>query len=296
MRLTLYVIANLCRSVHLSRFLQWCCPAVFCFLLILAPSFGKAIQSNTLRISTQEEIAQDIASVPCKNNERLNAAKALFVKMGVQADISVEKADGIENLVIRKTGKSRETIVIGAHYDKVPYGCGAIDNWSGIVALAHIYRSFKDMTPEKSLILVAFGKEEQGLLGSKAMVKTIRKEEVEQYCAMVNIDSLGMGAPQTPENMSSKLLVNRVAELAKRMKIPFSKVTLNGADADSSSFIGKKIPAVTISALGNGWEKILHSSKDQVSGVNQLSVYVGYRLALALVAELCDLPCSASRK
>ncbi len=94
------------------------------------------------------------------------------------------------------------------------------------------------------------------------MVKTIKKEEVEQYCAMVNIDSLGMAAPQTPENLSSKLLVNRVAELAGRMKIPFSKVTINGADADSNSFIGKKIPAVTISALGDGWEKILHSSKD----------------------------------
>ena len=79
------------------------------------------------------------------------------------------------------------------------------------------------------------------------------------------------------------------------MKIPFSTVTING-DADSSSFISKKIPAITISAVGNGWEKILHSNKDQLLGVTQLSVYAGYRLALALVAELCDLPCSASRK
>lgn len=63
------------------------------------------------------------------------------------------------------------------------------------MALAHIYKSFKDVTPEKTLIFVAFGKEEKGLLGSKAMVKTIKKEEIEQYCAMVNIDSLGMAAP-----------------------------------------------------------------------------------------------------
>jgi len=86
-----------------------------------------------------------------------------------------------------------------------------------------------------------------------------------------------------------------VAELAKQMKIPFNKVTINGG-ADSSSFIAKKIPAITISAVGNGWEKILHSSKDRLSSVNQVSVYVGYRLALALVADLCDLPCSVSRK
>ena len=277
------------------RFLHWCSAAALCFLLTLAPSFGKATQSNPPTISTAEEIAQDIGSVPCKDNERLIAAKALFVRLGAQTDISVEKLDGIENLVIRKTGKSQETIVVGAHYDKVPDGCGAIDNWSGIVALAHIYKGFKDITPEKTLIFVAFGKEEKGLLGSKAMVRTIKKEEIEHYCAMVNIDSLGMAAPQAPENLSSKLLVNRVAELAKQMKIPFSKVSING-DADSSSFIGKKIPAITISALGNGWENILHSSKDQLSVVNKVSVYVGYRLALALVADLCTLPCSVSRK
>ena len=277
------------------RFLHWCSAAALCFLLTLAPSFGKATQSNPPTISTPEEIAQDIGSVPCKDNERLIAAKALFVRLGAQTDISVEKLDGIENLVIRKTGRSQETIIVGAHYDKVPDGCGAIDNWSGIVALAHIYKGFKDITPEKTLIFVAFGKEEKGLLGSKAMVKTIKKEEIEQYCAMVNIDSLGMAAPQAPENLSSKLLVNRVAELAKQMKIPFSKVSING-DADSSSFIGKKIPAITISALGDGWEKILHSSKDQLSVVNKVSVYVGYRLALALVADLCDLPCSVGRK
>jgi len=46
----------------------------------------------------------------------------LFVRFGAQTDISVEKLDGIDNLVLRKKGKSQETIVIGAHYDKVPDG------------------------------------------------------------------------------------------------------------------------------------------------------------------------------
>ncbi len=280
----------------MSRFLWWWTAVLFLTSLLsgLAPSYERTTQSNAPKISTLEEIAQDIASAPCKDNERLNAARALFVKMGALVDMSIEKQDGIENLVIRKPGKSQERIVIGAHYDKVPDGCGAIDNWSGVVALAHIYKSLKDVTIEKTLIFVAFGKEEKGLLGSKALVKTIKKEELEQYCAMVNIDSLGMAAPQAPENLSSKVLMNLAAEIAQRMKIPFSKVTING-DADSSSFIAKKIPAITISALGNGWEHILHSSKDQVSSVNQFSAYAGYRLALALVAELCDLPCNTGR-
>lgn len=272
-----------------------------CLLLTLASAaisnanqIGESVKPV---ISTQEETAQDIALVPCKDKERLTATKALFVKLGARADeVSIEKQDGVENLVLRKTGKSQGTIVIGAHYDKVADGCGAIDNWSGIVALAHIFRSLKDTPLEKSLIFVAFGKEEIGLLGSKAMVRAIKKEEVQQYCAMVNIDSLGMAAPQVPVNLSSSSLVSRLVDIAQRMKVPFNKVSIDGSAADSISFIGKKIPAITISAVGDGWEKVLHTDKDRLTSMNQTSVYLGYRLALALVVELSELPCEVSRK
>jgi Iap family predicted aminopeptidase len=256
-----------------------------------------ASQNYKVVFSTQEQLAEDIALAPCKDSERLNAAKALFMKMGAhEEELMVEKLDGVENLVLRKKGKSSATIVIGAHYDKVFAGCGAIDNWTGIVTLAHIFKGFKDIPVEKNLVFVAFGKEEQGLLGSKAMVKTISKEEVNNYCAMVNIDSLGMTALEIMENTSSGPLIKRAVDVAKRIKAPLTPVTINGADADSSSFLSKKIPAITISAVSSEWRQILHSDNDQVSRVNSLSVYVGYRLALALVGELHNLPCDANRK
>jgi len=248
-----------------------------------------------VRVSSQEETTQDVALAPCKDNERMEVVKALFIKMGAPTEnLRVEKRDGVENVVIRTQGRLPGTIIIGAHYDKVSDGCGAIDNWTGIVALAHIYRSLKDVPLQKSIIFVAFGKEEKGLLGSKAMVRGIPKEEVGQYCAMVNIDSLGMAAPQALENLSSKVLIDRVLEIAQRMKIPFNKVTLN-AEADSMPFKDKRIPAITISAVGNGWEGVLHSKNDQVTKVNGTSVYLGYRLVLELVSELDRLPCEVSR-
>lgn len=264
--------------------------------LAFTSSFAMSAQKSKLIISTEEQIREDIFSSPCKDNERLIAAKALFMKVGAQEkDILIEKLDNTENLIIRKQAQSQETIIIGAHYDKVPDGCGAIDNWSGIVAVAHVYRSLKDVPLQKNLIFVAFGKEEKGLLGSKAMVKAIKKEKIDQYCAMINIDSLGMAAPQVPVNLSSKTLANRAVEVAQRMKIPFNKVTINGG-ADSVSFTEKKIPAMTISAVGNGWEQVLHTNKDQVANVNTTSVYLGYRLVLGLVTELSELPCDVSRK
>ena len=65
--------------------------------------------------------------------------------------------------------------MIGAHYDKTINGCGAIDNWTGIVALAHIYKSLKDAPLQKNVVLVAFGKEEQGYWAREGCSKRLQK-------------------------------------------------------------------------------------------------------------------------
>jgi len=108
---------------------------------------------------------------------------------------------------------------------------------------------------------------------------------------MINLESFGLAAPQVADNMSSKKLGALTADLAKEMKIPFGHATIKGADADSSSFIGKKIPALTLHGLTNDWPSILHSRNDQSSKVNPLSVYLGYRLVLALVVRLDSSSC-----
>jgi Zn-dependent M28 family amino/carboxypeptidase len=146
------------------------------------------------------------------------------------------------------------------------------------------------------MLFVAFGKEERGLLGSRAMVKSIPQEELAQYCAMINIDSLGLADPQVVVNISSKALVDRAVELAQRMKMPFSKANIPGGLSDSITFIDKKIPALTISGVANGYGEVLHTDNDQVAKVNPISLYLAYRLALALVADLNNIPCGTIRE
>jgi Iap family predicted aminopeptidase len=258
-----------------------------CLLFFSSVAFAQdADDASKVRISTLEEIRSEFDSVPCKNGDRLKTVITLFERMGARPEeIAVEKARGVENLVIRRAAVSDtpEKIVIGAHYDKVPDGCGAIDNWTGIVALAHIYRSVKDLPLKKNVIFVAFGKEEEGLVGSSGMTGGIKKEQAPEYCAMINIDSLGMGVPATLDNVSSKKLIDFTVALAKEMNVPFTQASINGASSDSASFISKKIPAVTIHALNPDWRKILHSSNDKAAKINYESVYVGYRVALALL-------------
>ena len=264
------------------------------FLLITAASLNA--QQPGVKISTVEELKAEFNAVPCKDDDRLNAVKALFEKLGAPAtEIVVEKFKGVENVSISKKGDTSEKIVIGAHYDKVSDGCGAVDNWTGIVTLAHLYATLKDIRLRKTVIFVAFGKEEKGLVGSHAMVEAIDKAQLAQYCAMVNIDSLGLSAPQVLDNASSKKLRDLAAGLAKEMDIPFSYASVAVADADSSSFIKRKIPALTIHGLNNDWASILHSRNDQLAKVNPISVYLGYRLALALVGRLDAASCAEFR-
>src|SRR5215831_15432908 len=200
--------------------------AVVCLLLFSSVAFAQdADGASKLRISTPEEIRSEFDSVPCKNGDRQKAVKALFEKMGAKPEeIAVEKIKGVENVVIRKAAAngSTEKIVIGAHYDKTSDGCGALDNWTGIVTVAHIYRAVKDLPLKKNIIFVAFGQEELGLRGSSAMAGAIKKEEVAEYCAMINIDSLGLGIPQVADNMSNKKLIDFTENLAKDMKAPFA--------------------------------------------------------------------------
>lgn len=263
-------------------------------LMLLQLTGPAAAQSAGSKVSGIEDIREDFEKVPCDNNERLAGVESLFERAGVSpSDVKLEKYKDVENLVVVKKGESSGMIVIGAHYDKVREGCGAVDNWTGLVALSHIYRTLRNIPLKKTLVFVAFGKEEKGLVGSHAMANAIGEDQVVEYCAMINIDSLGLGPPQVADNMSSKKLELLAEELAKEMGMPFAHASIRGADADSSSFVAKQIPAVTIHGLNNNWTKILHSQRDQMAKVDMASVYFGYRLAMSMILRLDASPCGA---
>jgi Iap family predicted aminopeptidase len=248
-------------------------------------------------LSKVEEFQAAFAAVPCKNEERLQAVKSLFLKMGApETDITIEKIKDVENIIIRKQGETDEKIVIGAHYDLAGDGsCGATDNWTGIVAIAHLYKSLKDVKLKKTLVFVGFGKEEEGLVGSKAMAKRLKKETIPQYCAMVNVDGISLTTPQSLTNVSSKKLTELAGELAKKIDVPFEPIYISNASSDSDSFKAKKIPAISIVGMSADWPKVYHTKNDQAARVNPNNVYLSYKLALSLVTTIDGNECGAYR-
>jgi len=268
--------------------------AFFLIFNFVAFSFG---QKETGKFSTEDDIKQDLKLNVCENKERLDAVKKLFKKMGASEDeIKIEKFKNVENLIVVKKGKTEEKVVVGAHYDKTSDGCGAIDNWTGVVIIANLYRTLKQFSTEKTYVFVAFGKEELGLVGSDAMAKEISKDKRQNYCAMVNLDSFGLAYPQVMTNTSDAKLIDLAKAVAKDMKLPFAQASIELASADSESFRRQKIPAVSIHGLSNKWQEYLHQTRDKLDNVNPQSVYIGYRYSLAYLSRIDENACGAFRK
>src|SRR5262245_2850503 len=104
---------------------------------------GVPAQKSGISYSTEDELKTQVAAAPCKKNkDSMLAVKELFIKSGAtEEDIRIEEIDNVENLIVTKKGASAETVVVGAHYDKTIDGCGAVDNWTGIVIMANLYRT-----------------------------------------------------------------------------------------------------------------------------------------------------------
>lgn len=117
----------------------------------------------------------------------------------------------MNNILAVIPGKSREYIVVGAHYDHLGIGeavdgdsCfnGADDNASGVSAVLQIARAVKKMRkrPERGIILAFWDGEEKGLLGSRRFVE--KCPFLSDISAYMNFDMIGRGPVDNPKHLT----------------------------------------------------------------------------------------------
>jgi Peptidase family M28 len=252
------------------------------------------LEAQGIKFAPKEDIEADVNAVPCKTEERLDGVKKLFLAAGArESDIRIEKfdKDKISNLVVLKKGTTDDSVIIGAHYDRVDVGCGVVDNWTGVVLLTQIYKAIAPLNTKKSYVFVAFDKEEAGLRGSSYMVKAMTPEQITKSCYMLNFDSFGQAAPMSLRSVSSPKLLNIAKNIGKEGKLNFVDVEIAGVSADSASFLEKKIAAITLSGISSNWQNILHTANDKIKSVNIYSVYLGYRFGLIFLSKLDSSGC-----
>ncbi len=156
------------------------------------------------------------------------------------------------NVIATLPGNSKkykkEKIVIGGHLDSWDLATGAMDNGIGSFTVMDVARVFQalNLRPKRTIEFVLFMGEEQGLLGSKAMVKKYKVEgKLDQVQMMINLDMVnnakGFNAMGRPE---LRKFFDEIGKKIKAIDSTFTNVNPNGAGlhSDHQPFMIEGVP------------------------------------------------------
>jgi len=204
----------------------------------------------------------------------------------VTGEVEIETSERTQQNVLGVLpGKGKlasEVVVVGAHYDHLGYGGsgslapwtreihnGADDNASGTVALLETARQCAawDGTDRRTVLFVAFGAEEQGLIGSEYYVRH-PLFALENTVAMLNYDMVGrlrkdrltVYGHNTAEQFDAWL-----DQAAANHAITLKKVPGGNGPSDHASFYGRGIPVMHDFT---GFHSQYHRPSDDIEHIN----------------------------
>jgi carboxypeptidase Q len=193
-----------------------------------------------------------------------------------------------------------EKIIIGGHLDSWDLATGAIDNGIGSFAVMDIARTFKalNLKPKRTIEFVLFMGEEQGLLGSRAMVENLKQsDQLDKVRYMMNLDMTndpnGLNAFGRSDMVS---FLNVVGETIKRVEPSFANKMENqaGLHSDHQPFMLEGVPVVGMNGhLDRAVLDCYHADCDKMNLVNadQLKNTVRYStMLLYALADADDIP------
>jgi Zn-dependent M28 family amino/carboxypeptidase len=163
-----------------------------------------------------------------------------------------------QNVVATRPGldPAYGTLYIGAHYDSVPDGPGANDNASGSAVLLELARLFSSESVSPTLTFIAFGAEEPGMVGSKALVQQLDGGDRLSALGMINLDCVGVGTQLRLATIwqADRARNERVLRVAQQQAaaLGLQPITSIRGNSDHEPFAVAGIPSVVLFADTGG--------------------------------------------
>ncbi|MDO5979048.1 M28 family metallopeptidase [Flavivirga spongiicola] len=244
-----------------------------------------------------------IGVIPIKKKYKQPFKAALRVEKGIDKKPIVKTCNVIGFIEGSDPILKNEYIVLGAHYDHLGLGgpssksdkkntihYGADDNASGTAALLEIAEKIASQQQQlkRSVLFIAFGAEEQGLLGSKYFVEN-PLVPISQIKLMINMDMVGRlndqkqvymgGAGTFPDG------VNFMSELGKSLGLNPVVHAGSVGGSDHVSFYKKEI---SVLGMHTGGHPQYHTPEDTIDLINikgekQVCEYI-YKTIMKLAA------------
>ena len=189
---------------------------------------------------------------------------------------------------------SEETVIIGAHRDH--FGrqagllfAGADDNASGTAVMLEVARLLAEApaAPKRSILLLSFSGEEQGLLGSR-LYTTQPIVPLGKTIAMINVDHAGIGNGRLTVGLSG-LEKSLAMEAGQSAGLP-DKLDLFGFFPGGDHVPFKEAGVPTITVVSGGAHPHFHQPTDTADTIDPEILQTVARYVLALTWQLANKP------
>ncbi len=229
------------------------------------------------------------------------------VSLKVETDVIFEKVE-TQNIIAKIEGTDTklkdEVVIIGAHYDHLGFGGpgsgsrapeehavhnGADDNASGVAGIIEIAQKManSEFKPKRTVIFMAFGAEEMGLLGSKFFTEN-PLIDISKIKMMLNFDMIGrldssktLTIGGTGTTAASTDIINKYAK-EQNLNIQMSKE--GSGPSDHAAFYVKNIPVLF---FFTGIHDDYHTPSDDVETINlegeKMVAELGYSIATEFI-------------
>jgi aminopeptidase YwaD len=248
-----------------------------------AGAVGVIIYNNTggrLQGTLASPSAIPAAAVDRATGDLLRSRVGATVRLSVRGQV---QETATTNIIGTLPGQTDEVLILGAHYDSVPVSPGANDNGSGVAVVLEVARVLASQGSHVPTIrVIAFGGEENGLLGSKRYVETLPNAALKQVIAMINLDMVGVG--DTWQAGGSRSIVDRLRAATAPLGIRWGELPSDFAgSSDHASFAAVGVPVVFLYLAD---DPNYHTPEDKVRYLQPERLAQAGAAALALIAQL----------
>lgn len=226
---------------------------------------------------------------------RLAAQGPVSIKLSLDNKTLPDAKSGNVIGELRGRDKPDEIVVIGAHIDSWDVGQAANDDGAGCVIMMQALTTLRklNLQPRRTIRVVLFTNEENGLRGAKAYAEQ-HDSEMPKTVFAVEADSgsfapKGFGIDAQPEK--SGKVVAKVSEIATLLApIRATKVAASHGGADIGPMVPKGVPTAGLDVDGRTYFDTHHTEADTLDKVDPATLADSVAAIAVLAYVIADMP------
>jgi carboxypeptidase Q len=192
---------------------------------------------------------------------------------------------------IRGRERPDEVVVVGGHFDSWDVGTGSTDDGGGCVVTWEALRLMQklNLRPRRTVRVVLFTNEENGLAGGRAYLERYRSQ-LANHVLMLESDSgvfrpTGFGFTGSP---AARATLQQIASLLHNIDADRISPSGDGADIGPSVEAGK-IPAMSLEVDGN-YFLIHHTPADTIDKIDPVDMAKASAAIAVIAYVVADMP------